>query len=460
MNNFLNKNKIPYFQGGKPMRMRVNADVSRRITATTGSVSNPETPHTPTKPPKINIITPQNDSPENVTRRNPDGSTSSSSRKGSKSRKGSSGGKGSKGNKTKDGRAKQDLSTHNSSDQTSTIETPDTVTRVAEEPVITQEQASTVERNLGVNQPMALSEIEVTGESNPFALRPKVRKIVIDGTPAFVIDSKVDVGDGVYEMLPSTIFFNHPKRGLVDAVTGRWLNTDDLSYDITDQINFLINSLSRREKWGSKKSLDLNDPKTRNLLTEQLGLHYHGDRALSPEQMTQLLLEGGDPKVFAARNKARAANQTAQDTPGDKNTNTAEEKTFDWKKHAKRAILPSMFFAGTILWDMFGPKQSYSPEGEDTSDTGVVDQESGTDTTTMYYAPGIVPKHNPDIIYYGGARHPLDVAKIMRDDLRVPDTLYYNRPADSIFMIRRSPKKYDFYRWNEEGKRIIDEFNF
>jgi hypothetical protein len=213
MNNFLNKNKIPYFQGGKPIR--INTDAPRRITTNTGSVPNPEAPHTPTKPPKINRTKPQNDSPENVTRRNPDGSTSS------RSRKGSSGRKGSNGNKTKDSRAKQDLSTHNSSDQTSAIETPDTVTRVVEEPVITQEQASTVERNLGVNQPVTLPEIEIAGESNPFALRPKVRKIVIDGTPAFVIDSKVDVGDGMYEMLPSTIFFNHPKRGLVDAVTGR-----------------------------------------------------------------------------------------------------------------------------------------------------------------------------------------------------------------------------------------------
>jgi hypothetical protein len=43
--------------------------------------------------------------------------------------------------------------------------------------------------------------------------------------------------------------------------------------------------------------------------------------------MTQLLLEGGDPKVFAARNKARAANQTTQDTPNGENTNATGEKT-------------------------------------------------------------------------------------------------------------------------------------
>lgn len=447
MNNFLNKNKIPYFQGGKPMR--INTDAPRRITTNTGSVSNPEASHTPPKPPKINRTKSQNDSPENVTRRNSNSSTSSRSRKGSN------------GDETKGSRVKQDLSTHNSSDQTSTIETPDTVTRVIEEPVITQEQASAVERNLGVNQGVDIPEVEIVRESNPFAWRPKVRKIVIDGTPVFVIDSKVDLGDGVYEMMPSTIFFNHPKRGFIDAVTGRRFNVDDLSYDITDQINASINSLSRRERWGSKKILDLNDPKTRNLLTEQIGLHYPGDRALSPEQMTQLLLEGGDPKVFAARNKARAVNRNTQDTPGDENTNTAEEKTFDWKKHAKRAAwwIPSTIVLGTTLWNMFAPKQSYSPEGENMSDTGVVDPESGADST-MYYAPAIVPTYNSDIVYPG---RPQDIMRLMQEGTISRDTVYYRNPTDSIFMIRRPDNTFDHYRWwrnPDTGKieRVIDTF--
>ena len=163
MNNFLNKNKIPYFQGGKPMRIRINTDAPRRITPKPGSVPNPEAPHTPPKPPKRNGTKPQNDSPENVTRRNPDSSTSSRSRKSSRGRKGSN------GDETKGNRAKQDLSTHNSSDQTSTIETPDDATIVIEEPVITREQASTVERNLGVNQGVDAPDVEIVRESNPFA---------------------------------------------------------------------------------------------------------------------------------------------------------------------------------------------------------------------------------------------------------------------------------------------------
>jgi hypothetical protein len=93
---------------------------------------------------------------------------------------------------------------------------------------------------------------------------------------------------------------------------------------------------------------------------------------------------------------------------------------------------------------MFGPKQSYSPEGEDTSDTGVVDPESGTDTTTTYYeAPAIVRTYNPDIIYPG---LPQDIMRLMKEGTISQDTVYYRNPADSIFMIRRPNNTFDHYR--------------
>ena len=90
---------------------------------------------------------------------------------------------------------------------------------------------------------------------------------------------------------------------------------------------------------------------------------------------------------------------------------------------------------------MFAPKQSHS-QGEGTSNTNVVDPESGTDSTT-YYAPAIVPTYNPDIIYPG---HPQDIMRLMQEGTIPQDTVYYRNPADSIFMIRRPNNTFDHYR--------------